>query len=382
MTGYAYPRVLIAHCIIGEFPLHLAVQIKLLRPPTRIEFTNEISACESVQTQAAHCHPRSNRSDKPSPNNPIRSYPMPRIIDRLRNLPQYLLPQKSITRSAYRLTRIRTPWFKNAFIRWFCRQFRVDMHEAAQPDCQAYEHFNAFFTRALKAGVRPIDPAENTAVCPVDGTVSQLGLIDDDAIFQAKGQQYSLTQLLGGDANHAKLFRNGSFATLYLSPRDYHRIHMPLAGQLREMVHIPGKLFSVSPLTTRVVPDLFARNERVVTLFDSPAGPMALILVGAINVASIETVWAGVITPPLGHSIRRWDYPDSGPDCIQLAKGAEMGRFNMGSTVIVLFGPEAVDWAPALQASSTVRLGQALAQIRPTAAGSKKDMEKHDESPR
>ena len=220
--------------------------------------------------------------------------------DHLRNLPQHLLPQRLLTRLVYRLARIRTPWLKDALIRHFARRFRVKLDEAQESDPRAYTDFNAFFTRALKPGARPVAPGDWAVCCPVDGAVSQIGVADADTLLQAKGRSFSLTALLGGDPERARPFQGGVFATLYLSPRDYHRIHLPLAGRLREMVHIPGKLFSVSPLTTRIVPELFARNERVAALFDTPAGPMALVLVGAINVASIETVWAGTITPPLG----------------------------------------------------------------------------------
>ncbi|MBS1221004.1 MAG: phosphatidylserine decarboxylase [Proteobacteria bacterium] len=283
--------------------------------------------------------------------------------DRLRNLPQYLLPQRLLTRLTYRLTRVRTPWFKNALIQQVARKFRVNLSEALEPNPRAYPDFNAFFTRALKPGARPIAPGDRVVCCPVDGAVSQIGLAESDTLLQAKGRSFSLTALLGGDTERARLFQGGAFATLYLSPRDYHRIHMPLAGRLREMVHIPGKLFSVSPLTTRMVPDLFARNERVAALFDTPAGPMALVLVGAINVASIETVWAGAITPPLGKTIRNWSYPPNGDGAVRLDKGAEMGRFNMGSTVIVLFGQEAVRWEQEIQPGATVRMGQRLGKV-------------------
>jgi len=283
--------------------------------------------------------------------------------DRLRNLPQYLLPQRLLTRLTYRLTRVRTPWFKNALIQQVARKFRVNLSEALEPNPRAYPDFNAFFTRALKPGARPIAPGDRVVCCPVDGAVSQIGLAESDTLLQAKGRSFSLTALLGGDTERARLFQGGAFATLYLSPRDYHRIHMPLAGRLREMDHIPGKLFSVSPLTTRMVPDLFARNERVAALFDTPAGPMALVLVGAINVASIETVWAGAITPPLGKTIRNWSYPPNGDGAVRLDKGAEMGRFNMGSTVIVLFGQEAVRWEQEIQPGATVRMGQRLGKV-------------------
>ncbi len=283
--------------------------------------------------------------------------------DRFRNLPQYLLPQRLSTRLTYWVTRARTPWLKNWLIQSFIQHFRVNMAEALEPNPRAYPDFNTFFTRSLKPRARPITPGGHAPCCPVDGAISQIGNVEADTLLQAKGRHFSLTTLLGDDPARAQAFHNGSFVTLYLSPRDYHRIHMPLAGQLREMVHIPGQLFSVSPLTTRVVPALFARNERVAALFDTAAGPMALILVGAINVASIETVWAGAITPPLGKTIRRWTYPAQGKGAVRLDKGAEMGRFNMGSTVIVLFGPDAVRWEADIQAGVTVRMGQRLGKV-------------------
>lgn len=285
------------------------------------------------------------------------------IADHIRNFPQYLYPQRLISRWVYRLTRIRTPWFKNGLIRIFIRLFRVDMTEAAQSDPGYYTHFNHFFTRPLRAGIRPIASGDKIVSCPVDGRVSQAGTIEDDELFQAKSRSFSLIQLLGGEGDYSPLFRGGHFMTLYLAPRDYHRIHMPLTGKLREMVHIPGKLFSVSPLTTRVIQGLFSRNERVAAFFDTAAGPMAMVLVGAINVSSIETVWAGVITPPYGKRIRRWEYPETGPEVITLDKGTEIGRFNMGSTVIVLFGRNAVDWDNAIHPDAKVRMGQRLGEI-------------------
>jgi phosphatidylserine decarboxylase len=286
-----------------------------------------------------------------------------RLSDSLRNLPQYLLPQRLLTRLVYRLARVRARWLKDVLIRQFARRFRVTLDEALEPDAGAYADFNAFFTRALKPGARPVAPGDRTVCCPVDGAVSQIGLAEVDTLLQAKGRTFSLTALLGGDLERARPFQGGAFATLYLSPRDYHRIHLPLAGQLREMVHIPGKLFSVSPLTTRMVPALFARNERVATLFDTPAGPMALVLVGAINVSSIETVWAGTITPPLGTTIRRWSYPPNGDGAVRLDKGAELGRFNMGSTVILLFGQGAVRWETEIRPGAAVRMGQRLGKV-------------------
>ncbi len=265
-----------------------------------------------------------------------------------------------MTRAVHRLTRIRTHWFKNLLIRIFCHVFRVDLSEAEQPDPTTHPTFNAFFTRALKPGARPLEGGANDLCCPVDGTISQIGPITNDRLLQAKGRDYSLVELLGGDAALAEPFRHGDFATLYLAPRDYHRIHMPLAGRLTDMVHVPGRLFSVSPLTARMIPNLFAHNERVICRFETRAGPLALILVGAINVASIETVWAGVITPPLGQHIRRWRYPAVG-NRVELARGAETGRFNMGSTVIVLTTAGALRWDPAIRAGDRVRMGQRLA---------------------
>lgn len=280
--------------------------------------------------------------------------------DYLKTLPQHLLPQHAISRVTLALTRVKSPRFKNAFIRWFIHQYNVDMSLAVNPDPTSYEHFNSFFTRALRPETRPIVTGANDVACPVDGTVSELGPITDDTILQAKGHTYSLTELLGGDAQRAAPFRGGNFATLYLSPRDYHRIHMPLAGTLREMIYVPGHLYAVNRATVKVIPRVFARNERVVTIFDTAAGPMALVLVGAINVGCIETVWHGVVTPPTRPDITRWSY-----DNITLAHGAEMGRFNMGSTVVVVFGPNAVTWADELHAGSPVRMGQRLANRCP-----------------
>jgi phosphatidylserine decarboxylase len=277
--------------------------------------------------------------------------------DYLKSLPLYLLPHHAISRLTLRLTRIRAHWFKNAFIRWFAERYDVNWSEALHQQAEDFEHFNAFFTRELAPGMRPVEGDEHTVISPADGHISQIGTIDEDTIFQAKGHSFSATGLLGGDAETARLFRNGSFATVYLSPRDYHRLHMPLAGQLRKTAYVPGRLFSVAPHTTRVVPGLFARNERLVTLFDTSAGPMAMVLVGAINVAAIETVWAGLVTPPHRRKIEFSDFRDTG---ISLQRGAEMGRFNMGSTVILLFGEQAVRWQTTLAAETPVRMGQAI----------------------
>ncbi len=281
---------------------------------------------------------------------------MNKITDCFKALPQYLLPHHLLSRAVGRLARCRIPWVKNLLIDGFRRLYHVDLSLAVESDPHAYPDFNAFFTRALRADARPLPSAEKAVISPVDGRVSQAGEMADGRLLQAKGRAYSLTQLLGS-VELADRFQGGHYATIYLSPRDYHRIHMPLRGRLRRMVHIPGRLFSVSPATTRVVPELFARNERVVCLFETGAGPMAVVLVGAIFVASIETVWAGVVTPPRGKRVVQWEYQEDAPE---LERGAEMGRFNMGSTVILLFGPGRVEWCPACQPDAVVRMGQQI----------------------
>ena len=281
---------------------------------------------------------------------------------RLFILSQYLLPHHLLSRLIGCAAECRATWFKSRLIAWFARRYQVDMREAAVEDLNAYEHFNAFFTRALKEGARPLDTTPGAILCPADGAISQLGKIEHGRIFQAKGHSYSVLELLGGDAERTAPFMGGDFATVYLSPKDYHRVHMPLAGTLKEMVYVPGRLFSVNQTTAENVPELFARNERVVCLFDTERGPMAVVLVGAMIVASIETVWAGLVTPPRRELKNvRYDQPQ-GP--IQLDKGAEIGRFKLGSTAIVLFGPEQVQWAASLGETSPVRMGQQLALPR------------------
>ncbi len=280
--------------------------------------------------------------------------------DYLKSLPLYLLPHHAISRLVLRLTRIRTRWFKNALIRWFARHYDINLDESLHRQPEDFEHFNAFFTRELAPGTRPVEGDTCTVVSPADGHISQLGSIDDDAVLQAKGRSFGVNDLLGGDANDASLFRNGSFMTVYLSPRDYHRVHMPLEGKLRRTVYVPGRLFSVAPHTTRVVPGLFARNERLVAIFDTCAGPMAMVLVGAINVAAIETVWAGLVTPPHRRQIEATDFSDRD---ISLQRGSEMGRFNMGSTVILLFGEQAVRWQTMLVAEAPLRMGEAIGSV-------------------
>lgn len=286
---------------------------------------------------------------------PCRASP----LDRLKSLLLYPLPHHAISRVVLGLTRWRwRPW-KNGLIRLFVRVFRVDLGEAAEPDVRVHPHFNAFFTRALAPGARPLPEDERVVVSPADGTVSCLGTITRNRLIQAKGQDYRVTELLG-DETLATPFHNGAFATVYLSPRDYHRVHMPWGGRLRHMAHVPGRLFSVAPHTVRAVPRLFARNERVVTLFDTDRGPMAVVLVGAICVASIEVVWHGVVTPPTRRTVRHWPY---GEEASWYDRGAEIARFNMGSTAIVLFGEGVVDWRAELGAGSTIRMGEGLGAV-------------------
>lgn len=279
--------------------------------------------------------------------------------DRLFILSQYLLPHHLLSRLAGCLAESRVEWIKGPFTRWFARRFDIDMSQAANEDINGYENFNAFFTRALKADARPLDPTPGAVLSPADGAISQHGKIENGRIFQAKGHNFSLLELLGGDSERAAPFMGGQFSTIYLSPRDYHRVHMPLAGTLREMIYVPGRLFSVNQTTAENVPELFARNERVVCIFDTERGPMAMVLVGAMIVASIETVWAGLVTPPK-RELKTFRYDEQARQPIHLDKGAEMGRFKLGSTVILCFGPEQVSWAENLCAGSAVRMGQAL----------------------
>ena len=276
------------------------------------------------------------------------------MSDRLAVLPQYLLPKRALTVYAGLVANSKLGATKR--IRKFIRQYGVNMDEAADPNPAHYATFNEFFTRALKPGMRPL--AQAPWVCPVDGAVSQFGGIERDQIFQAKGHKYSTTALLGGDAAQAEHFEDGYFATIYLSPRDYHRIHMPCAGTLRSMVYVPGDLFSVNPKTARGVPGLFARNERVVCHFDTAHGPMALVLVGATIVGSMATVWHGVVNPPRHPTVTEWNYEDQN---IQLEQGAEMGRFLLGSTVVMLWPNLPMQFAPDWAPARPVRLGEKMA---------------------
>ncbi|WP_054113480.1 archaetidylserine decarboxylase [Marinagarivorans algicola] len=276
---------------------------------------------------------------------------------------QRLAPQHLISRGAGLFASSTTPLIKNTFINWFVDKYDIDMSQAQQEDPLAFASFNDFFTRALKDDARPID-AGNTLVSPADGAISQLGTIKDGRIFQAKGQDYTLLELVGGNAKDAALYNDGHFATVYLSPRDYHRVHMPLAGTLTHMTHVPGDLFSVNTVTAQNVPRLFARNERLVCHFTTEQGPMAVVLVGAMIVASIQTPWAGLVAP-VKKRITRTHYPysDSPQTPITLAKGQEMGRFLLGSTAIVLTAKETIQWNEHLAENSHVQMGQAMAKI-------------------
>ena len=279
------------------------------------------------------------------------------MSDFLAVLPQYLLPKLALTRLAGRFAQARAGRWTQAAIRHFIRRYGVDMGEAAQPDPGAYATFNDFFTRALRADARPLAGAD--WLCPVDGAISQFGPIRRDQIFQAKGHDYSTTTLVGGDAQLAQRFDDGHFATLYLSPKDYHRIHMPCDGRLTRMIYVPGDLFSVNPATARGVPGLFARNERVVCVFESEQGPFVLTLVGATIVGSMATVWHGVVNPPRSKQVREWRYDDQQ---IVLKKGEEMGRFLLGSTVVMLFPKGDLRFNPAWAPTGAIRMGEAMAQ--------------------
>jgi len=275
----------------------------------------------------------------------------------------YLLPHHPLSQIVQWSTRCRRFPLRKSITRWFIRHYNVDMSEALKSDPNAYPDFNSFFTRALRPEARPVAQEAGQICCPADGAISQLGDIQGEQIFQAKGYTYSLAELLGGSEERARQYVGGRFATMYLSPGDYHRVHMPLSGQLLETAYIPGRLFSVAPDYTVSVPRLFARNERVACVFQTEAGPMAVILVGAIFVGSIETVWAGEITPPPGKRIKVTSYAAS-DSVIQLERGEELGRFNMGgSTIIVLFGPDCVKWQSGLGSETRVQFGQALGRV-------------------
>ncbi|CAI2087376.1 archaetidylserine decarboxylase [Serratia fonticola] len=285
------------------------------------------------------------------------------MLDSIKIKLQYWLPKLALTRLAGWGADKKAGWLTKLVVKAFARYYRVQMQEAQNPDLASYATFNEFFVRPLRDGARPIVAEPHVLTLPADGAISQLGAIRDDQIFQAKGHNYTLEALLAGNYLLAEPFRNGLFATTYLAPSDYHRVHMPCDGVLREMIYVPGDLFSVNPLTAANVPNLFARNERVICVFDTAFGPMVQILVGATIVGSIETVWAGTVTPPREGIIRRWTYPAEGMEgAIQLVKGEEMGRFKLGSTVINLFTPGSVQFAPHLNNGTVTRMGQAFAE--------------------
>ncbi len=272
---------------------------------------------------------------------------------------QHWVPQHGLSRFVSNFANSRNPFIKNTFIKWFIKRYNVDMSIAKEENPTAYASFNDFFTRELKPGVRPICVEPTAIVCPADGAISQLGKIVNGRIFQAKGQDFSAVELLGGDEALAQEFAEGDFATIYLSPKDYHRVHMPYGGKLRAMVSIPGELFSVNTITAENVPRLFSRNERIAAIFDTTIGPMAVVLVGAMIVAGIETVWDGQIAPMGSGEPETSLYPYQN---INLERGAEMGRFKLGSTAIILFAKDKITWEPQFTAGATTRLGVKLAQ--------------------
>lgn len=276
---------------------------------------------------------------------------------------QYILPKHLLSRLVGKLAAAEAGSVTTTLIKLFVKQYNVDMSEAKESDPTQYKTFNEFFTRELKENMRPICEDEKHLAMSVDGTVSQLGKIDYDQIFQAKGHSYSLTALLGGNPDIAEPFKGGDFATIYLSPKDYHRIHMPMDGVLTDMIYVPGELFSVNPLTTENVPGLFARNERVVCVFESAKGKFVIVLVGATIVASIETIWAGTVTPPAGKNIQHWRYPKDSENTISLKKGEEMGLFKLGSTIVACFEPYMIEFNGQSSGDMT-RLGEVFATLK------------------
>jgi len=273
---------------------------------------------------------------------------------------QELLPQQQLKRLVGKIAASEKPWLKQLFIDRFIKAYGVNMEEALQSDPKAYRSFNEFFTRPLKPGVRPLATAADAVLCPADGVISAIGNIDDDSLIQAKRKRYSATALLGGDAARAALFRDGTFATVYLSPKDYHRVHSPLLGTLREMIYVPGKLYSVNQTTADHIDNLFAINERVVCIFDTQHGPMAVVLVGAMIVAAVETVWAGRVAP--GFTAVTTQHYEQGE--VVIAKGGEVGRFLLGSTAIMLFGAGMVEWQMDLSNGPGVQMGQQVGRLR------------------
>lgn len=286
------------------------------------------------------------------------------VLDSLKIKFQHLLPKQFVTEVAGKLAGAKLGFVTTALVRVFIKAYKVNMQEALHSDPKHYQTFNQFFVRELKPDARPIDSADDVIVHPADARASQFGPIEDGRLIQAKGHDFSALDLLGGDKKLADEFIDGDFATLYLSPSDYHRVHMPCDGTLRQMIYIPGDLFSVSPLTAENIENLFARNERLVCIFDTKFGPMAQVLVGATIVGSIETVWQGLITPPRGNSIYKWDYQSEGEQAVKLKKGEEMGRFQLGSTVINLFAKDKVSFDESMAVGAKTTLGTAYAKIK------------------
>jgi len=285
------------------------------------------------------------------------------LLDKIKIALQYIMPKHGISRLMGKFAAAEAGWFTTKFIEWFIKTYKINMSEAKLKNAEDFKTFNDFFTRELEDGARHIDDDQSTLCYPVDGAISQQGDIESGQLIQAKGFNYSVKSLLGGNAEDAAPFENGKFSCIYLAPKDYHRIHMPMTGTLRKMIYVPGELFSVNPLTAQNVPDLFARNERVVTIFDTEHGQFTMVLVGATIVASIETIWAGTITPPAGKDVFTWTYPATGVDAIRLNKGDEMGRFKLGSTVVSTFAPNMVEFNSEAGPETVTRLGQHYADI-------------------
>lgn len=284
-------------------------------------------------------------------------------LDKFKIAMQYAMPKHFISRIVGKLAAAKAGGLTTALIKLFIKQYKIDMSEAKYPDPAHYKTFNEFFTRPLKEGIRPLAEESDIIAHPVDGAISQLGDVVDGQIIQAKGHDYSLQALLGGKEEDTAPFLGGKFATIYLAPKDYHRIHMPVDGTLSKMIYVPGDLFSVNPLTAQNVPNLFARNERVVAIFETEIGPLAMVLVGATIVASIETIWAGTVTPPAGKDVFSWNYPTTGDNAITLKKGEEMGRFKLGSTVILAWGANQAEFLSDQHPETVTRMGTPFAKI-------------------
>ncbi|WP_199527671.1 archaetidylserine decarboxylase [Pseudoalteromonas sp. bablab_jr004] len=284
-------------------------------------------------------------------------------LDKFKIAMQYAMPKHFISRMVGKLAAAKAGGLTTALIKLFIKQYKIDMSEAKYPDPAHYKTFNEFFTRPLKEGIRPLAEESDMIAHPVDGAISQLGDVVDGQIIQAKGHDYSLQALLGGKEEDTAPFLGGKFATIYLAPKDYHRIHMPVDGTLSKMIYVPGDLFSVNPLTAQNVPNLFARNERVVAIFETEIGPLAMVLVGATIVASIETIWAGTVTPPAGKDVFSWNYPTKGDNAITLKKGEEMGRFKLGSTVILAWGANQAEFLSDQHPETVTRMGTPFAKI-------------------